>query len=231
MKKILSTIALILTIGHAPIALSDDMENSKRFYNVDDTYPNLRAIHPLRSEIMQELNGVINWIDWPERDLYAHPGEWKIFPLFAFDTWAKDNCNKLPTLTKFIKTVPNLKTAILSRLSPKMKLNPHQGWGQHSNTVLRAHYGLIVPENKCYIGVSDLADPYKEPQEKQYHKEDEWLVFDDSKMHMAENTSDQDRIVLILDILRPPGVKQGESQVGDTKELIELVNAFKSSLQ
>jgi aspartyl/asparaginyl beta-hydroxylase (cupin superfamily) len=206
-------------------------QTSKRFYNIVDTYPNLKAIHPLRSKIMKELDKVINWIDWPEKELYDHQGEWKIFPLFAFNIWVQDNCNKLPTLTKFIKNIPNLKTAILSKLSPKMKLKPHQGWGKHSNTVLRAHYGLIVPEDKCYIGVSDPQHHINNPQEKQYHKNDEWLVFDDAKMHMAENTSDQDRIVLILDILRPPGVKQGESLVKDTKELTDIVNAFRTSLK
>jgi aspartyl/asparaginyl beta-hydroxylase (cupin superfamily) len=193
------------------------------FYKVNDTYPHLRSIHPLRPKIMKELQQSVNWIDWPEKNLYANTGTWKIFPLYAFGIWAQDNCNKLPILTKFVKKIPNLKTAIISKLSPKMKLTPHQGWGEHSNNVLRAHYGLIVPENACYIGVSD-----KNRNEKEYHKDDEWLVFDDSKMHMAENTSDQDRIVLILDIVRPEWVKKGESTIKNTKELNDIVNAFKA---
>ena len=197
------------------------------FYDVSDVYPCLKKIHKLRGGIMDELNNIRNvdkiWNDWPERELYNSNGKWKIFPFYAFGIWIEENCNKMPTLTKFIKNIPNLKIAILSKLSPGMKLIPHKGWGKHSNNVLRAHYGLIVPDNKCYVMVLD-----NKRKEKRYHKNDEWLIFDDSKTHMAENTSNEDRIVLILDIKRPDNVKKGVSKIGDTKELLELVNYFKN---
>jgi len=199
-----------------------DRQQDELFYDVDNIYPELRKIHKLRNKIINEINNIDNWTDWPEKELYANTGTWKIYPLYAFDVWVTGNCKELPTLTKFIKSNPNIKLAILSKLSPGMKLTPHRGWGKHSNNVLRAHYGLQVPENKCYIGVSD-----DKREEKQYHKNDEWLVFDDSKTHMAENTSDQDRIVLILDLERPLNVKKGSSKIGDTKELLEIINYFK----
>jgi len=192
------------------------------FYNVDNVYPELRKIHKLRDKIMKEMANIDNWNDWPEKELYDNNGTWKIYPLYAFDVWVTNNCKSLPTLTKFIQSTPNIKLAILSKLSPGMKLVPHRGWGKHSNNVLRAHYGLNVPENKCYIGVSD-----DNREEKQYHKNDDWIVFDDSKNHMAENTSDHDRIVLIIDMERPDYIKKGSSKIGDTKELLEIINYFK----
>lgn len=200
-------------------------KDDKLFYDVDDVFPELVKIHKLRSKIMNELDNINSneWNDWPEKELYATDNEWKIFPLYAFNIWVNDNCNKMPTLTKFIKSIPNLKIAILSKLSPGMKLVPHRGWGEHSNFVLRAHYGLVVPENKCYVMVSD-----DNINEKRYHSNDKWLIFDDSKIHMAENESNNERIVLILDIVRPKNIKKGESDVGDTKELLEIVNYFKN---
>lgn len=201
------------------------------FYDVDDVFPELRKIHKLRKKIMRELGDIKNsddiWNDWPEKELYDTKNDvsntWKIFPFYAFGIWINENCEKMPTLTKFIKEIPNLKIAILSKLSPGMKLIPHEGWGKHSNYVLRAHYGLVVTDNKCYVEVSD-----SKRQKRKYHKNDEWLVFDDSKTHMAENMSNGDRIVLILDIKRPDNIKQGISKIGDTKELLEIINYFKN---
>ena len=182
---------------------------------------------------MKEVNQVLadptNWQYWPEKALYDGPphSDWKIFPFYADlagGVWAEDNCQKTPTLTAFIKSLPGLKLATLSKLSPGMKLKPHRGWGNHSNYVLRCHYGLIVPccspqrEKSCYIKVNDNI---------QYHGNDEWMVFDDSETHMAENRSDQDRLVLIIDLERPVHIPPGTSEVGDTKELNEIVEYFR----
>jgi len=191
------------------------------FYNVEDVYPELQNIHKIRNLIIDEINNIDKWENWPEKNLYDADGTWKIYPLYAFNIWVTDNCNQLPTLTKFIKSVPNIKLATLSKLSAGMKLTPHRGWGSHSNNVLRTHYGIDVPENKCYIKVSD-----DKREEKQYHQNDRWIVFDDSKTHMAENTSQSDRIVLIIDINRPSYVRRGTSEVGDTKELLDIIDYF-----
>lgn len=197
------------------------------FYDPYHIAPKLRNIHALRHQIMHELKNIMDeksneWNDWPEKELYAMNGKWKIFPLYAFQVWVDENCQKLPTLTRFIKSIPGVKLATLSKLTSGMRLTPHEGWGNHSNNVLRAHYGLHVPYNKCYIEVSD-----KKRTEKVYHCMDEWLMFDDSKTHFAENTSDQDRIVLILDIERPWYVKKGVSAIGDSKELLEIIDYFR----
>ena len=191
-----------------------------------DIFPTLKNIHSYRSTILTEVDCILkdpkNWENWPEKGLYdGRPNStWKIFPFFAFGIWVKENCIKSPILTKFIKSIPNLKLATLSKLSAGMKLVPHRGWGNHSNNVLRCHYGLIVPPNKsCYVKVWN---------EIEYHENDKWIVFDDSKTHMAENSSSGDRIVLIIDISRPKNIPKGTSLVGDTRELLEIINYFSS---
>jgi beta-hydroxylase len=200
---------------------------NKKIYRENFTFfkyifPELTHIHKYRKSILKEIYPITNWNYWTEKELYngIPNSDWKIFPYYAFGIWVEENCIKTPILTKFIKSIPNLKLATLSKLSPGMKLKPHRGWGNHSNNVLRCHYGLIIPKNlSCYVMVED---------EIQYHANDEWLIFDDSKTHMAENRSTKDRIVLIIDIKRPDTIPPGDSIVGDTKELLEIVNYFKN---
>jgi len=54
----------------------------------------------------------------------------------------------------------------------------------------------------------------------------EWIVFDDSKEHIGVNDTDENRVVLLLDIERPWWVKKGESKVQDTPELLDFVAKF-----
>jgi len=225
------------------------------FYDVKEINPDLEKIDSIKYEIQKEMLNVYNkksWEDWPEKNLYNKNGQWKIFPFYAFDTWVKENCEACPKIYNFLKSIKGLKSAILSKLSPKMKLNPHKGWGRHSNYVIRCHYGLLVPEG-CYISVSNrnkpplfkssdfspsgeskgffknmVYDEYDRKEEIRFHKQFKWLCFDDSKTHYAENTSNSDRIVLLLDIERPLNIAVGTSDEGDTKELIEIVNYYKS---
>lgn len=59
------------------------------------------------------------------------------------------------------------------------------------------------------------------------HVEGEIVVFDDSKLHRAFNNSTSDRLVLIVDILRPPGIALGTAEGGHTPELDSFINAFR----
>ena len=56
----------------------------KVFYGTD-IYPELKNIDrdPIMKEVTQVLEEPKNWTVWPEKDLYANKGEWKIFPLYA----------------------------------------------------------------------------------------------------------------------------------------------------
>lgn len=213
----------------------------KRFYEIDETFPELNRIFLDLELIKQEISSLTNahddtskiWMDWPEKALYATNKEWKIIPFKAFGMTVEENCKKFPELWKFISSIPNVRIAIISKLSPNMKLNTHRGWGSHSNHVLRCHFGLSIPKEKaCYISVADEFDTSINKsidEEIQYHSQDKWMIFDDSKHHYAENLADSDRLVLIMDIDRPSHIKIGTSDEKDTKELIDIINSFKKS--
>lgn len=191
-------------------------------YDLNRIYLNLPTIR-------DEIDALVKkepWHDWPEKELYANEGTWKVIPFYGFGTWVPDNCAACPQLVEFLRGIRGLRLATLSKLSGGMKLTPHKGWGCYSNYVIRCHFGVHVPPNKCYISVAGDG----EPEEIRYHVDNEWLLFDDSKRHYAENMSTEDRIVLIIDIERPGHIKQGTSDATDTKELEEFVMAFKSQI-
>lgn len=65
------------------------------------------------------------------------------------------------------------------------------------------------------------------PRQVRCHAEGEIIVFDDSKLHKAFNESTTERLVLIVDILRPPGIPLGTAEGGHTPELDAFIDAFR----
>jgi aspartyl/asparaginyl beta-hydroxylase (cupin superfamily) len=207
----------------------------KRYYTVDETYPFLNNIYKNLDVYKDEINSLKKdpkWVDWVEKDLYKvkSDGDWKIFPFCGFGIWVESNCQRCPKLYKFLKSIPNLKIAILSKMTPGTNLTEHQGWAHHSNYVLRCHFGFDIPDN-CFLSVGDLKKDNKGEKivrEVKKYKQDEWIIFDDSKLHYSWNNGDKERLVLILDIERPKNVEKGKALVGETKELADLIKSFKN---
>jgi beta-hydroxylase len=216
------------------IKSSEDNKLNDNFYDYTKVYPTISDINnpTILNEMYSNLSSNISnneWLDWPENYLYQNEeinGDWKIIPFYGFGIWCKKNCAKFPNLTKFLESIPNLKIALISKLNPNTKLIPHYGWCSHSNNVLRCHYGILLPKDltKSYISVSN-DDGLTE--EIQYHKLNDWIVFDDSKLHYAENKSNEQRVVLIVDIERPYNIKRGTSSVEETSELMDIINQMK----
>lgn len=212
-------ILLVLLIFLLSIVFKKEKLLNKTFYNYKDVYPFLGELKKKRYPIKKEVIKVINddWKVWPEKYLFKNENGWKVFPFYAFGFWIKNNCEKCPVIHNIIKKIPGLRTASLSRLKPGTKLEPHYGWAKLSNYVLRCQYGIICGDN-CILGCeNDIVDV----------KENKIIVFDDSKLHYAQNNGKKDRIILILDIERPKNVEQGKSDVKDTSELTGFIKYMK----
>ena len=160
------------------------------------------------------------WYPWPEK-LYSEDKMWSVIPFYGFGKWSEKNIKMFPIIYNFIKNIPSIKTAGLSKLSGGTVLTPHKGWGILSNNVIRCHYGIDVPDG-CYISVRND----NEEEEIRYMNEGKWLAFDDSKIHYANNTSNKDRIVLLIDIQRPEFIKTGNSDVTETTELKNFIDLY-----
>ncbi|MGL5078248.1 MAG: aspartyl/asparaginyl beta-hydroxylase domain-containing protein, partial [Waterburya sp.] len=89
--------------------------------------------------------------------------------------------------------IPGLKTAFFSILLPDKHIPEHRG---PYKGVLRCHLPLKVPQAKEQCGI-------RVAQEIRHWEEGKCLVFDDSYPHEAWNKTDEIRVVLFLDIVRP----------------------------
>lgn len=123
----------------------------------------------------------------------SNDDQWKTFMLLGYSIRSKRNLAHCPATARALRNIPGLRTAFFSILEPGKALPPHRG---PYNGVLRLHLALIVPElaQNCWIRVDT---------ERRYWTPGEALVFDDALEHEVHNDTNEVRVVLFVDFLRP----------------------------
>jgi hypothetical protein len=168
----------------------------------------------------------LRWQKWKEQNLINKEGDWKIIPLFINNKWAINYKKHLPILYKTLQKIVSfgsLRQIAISKLGPNTKLNPHCGWASYSNYHLRCHYPIYLPR---ITNINDYSYVCVENEIK-IHNHNQFLLFDDSKNHFAHNGSSNDeRIVLIMDFIRPSNIPMGTSNIEDTAEYLEFINEW-----
>ena len=94
---------------------------------------------------------------------------------------------------ELLNSIPKIKGAMFATLAPGSRLVTHRDPYAGS---LRYHLGLVTPTSpgECRIFVDGNAYSWKDGED---------LMFDETFLHYAENTTDQTRIILFCDVERP----------------------------
>lgn len=123
----------------------------------------------------------------------AQGDRWKTFILYGFRYRAAKNCAQCPETAKLLDAIPGLQTAFFSILSPGYHIPAHRGI---TKGLVRGHLGLKVPKDRanCTIRVGETSNMWEEGK---------LLVFDDTYDHEVWNNTDEERVVLLFDIVRP----------------------------
>ena len=97
-----------------------------------------------------------------------------------------------PKTVALLKSIPTIKAAMFASLPPGARLVRHRDPFAGS---LRYHLGLTTPNAPgCYIDVDG---------ERYHWRDGEAVMFDETYIHHAENTTEHQRIVLFCDVERP----------------------------
>ena len=118
---------------------------------------------------------------------------WKTFFLYGFGFRSDTNCALCPETARLVESVPGMKTAMFSILAPHKHIPDHCG---PYKGIVRYHLALKVPEprEQCRIRVGDEIVTWEEGRS---------LIFDDTYEHEVWNDTDDERVVLFLDVVRP----------------------------
>jgi beta-hydroxylase len=119
---------------------------------------------------------------------------WKTYFFYGYGFRSDANCARCPETTRLIEAIPGMETAMFSILAPGKRIPPHDG---PYKGVLRYHLGLAVPDARVdQVGI-------RVGPETRGWQEGASLVFDDTYQHEAWNETDETRVVLFVDVVRP----------------------------
>jgi len=117
---------------------------------------------------------------------------WKRFYLKWYDASHPSAERLCPKTHALLQGIPTVKAAMFAELPPGAKLNPHRDPFAGS---MRYHLGLATPnDDRCFIEVDGQRYSWRDGQ---------GVIFDETFIHWAENTSDSDRVILFCDVERP----------------------------
>lgn len=158
---------------HVTSELSKVQAELKALLTVPETIPN-------HQEIVETIAAISN------------DDKWLSYFFYIYGRRFDKQCEECPDTARLLHNIPGMKTAFFSILSPGKKIPPHRGPYQG---VMRYHLPLVVPrDGECAIRVGDETASFREGVA---------LMFDDTYEHEVWNNTEETRVVLFLDIVRP----------------------------
>ncbi len=130
-----------------------------------------------------------------ESERITRAGDWDVVFLYERGRRRDDVCDACPVTTVGIESHPTMRTVTgliyASRMRPGTHIQAHRG---PTNLRVRCHLGIKVPDGDCAIRVGDHTQQWRDGR---------CLVFDDYFEHEAWNHTEEDRIILIVDLWHP----------------------------
>jgi beta-hydroxylase len=199
MERLEAVIASNSLVGDRPVF------DNATFPWADDAERDWRLLRPEPDQVLKRRSELPNFHDVvSDVETITSDDNWKTFFLYAFGIPSRRNCEMCPETARILRRIPGLKTAFFSILSPGKRIPVHRG---PYNGVLRYHLGLKVPADRerCWIRIGDQVHLWNEGES---------LIFDDSYNHEVHNDTDEYRVVLFVDFVRP------------TRQPVDLLNRF-----
>lgn len=118
---------------------------------------------------------------------------WKRFYLKWYEEPLPSAVANCPKTVALLSSIPTIKGAMFANLPPGGRLVQHRDPYAGS---LRYHLGLQVPTSAGECRILIDGQPYS-------WRDGEDLLFDETYLHYAENTTSDDRLILFCDVERP----------------------------
>jgi ornithine lipid ester-linked acyl 2-hydroxylase len=161
---------------------------------IEDLEANWKTIRRELDDVLVDRAVLPNFQDISTDQRYLTEGDdWKTFFLYGFGFRSEPNCARCPETAAMAEAIPGMQTAFFSILAPGKHIPEHRG---PYKGLLRYHLGLKIPDppGSCRIEVGGEVRSWYEGRS---------LLFDDTYLHEAWNDSDDVRVVLFVDVVRP----------------------------
>jgi ornithine lipid ester-linked acyl 2-hydroxylase len=181
-------------IGKRSLVGEETFFGNDRFPWIAEIEANWETIADELERVLEDREALPNFQEISKDQIeITDDDRWKTFFLYGYGFEAKLGVEMCPQTAELMRRIPGMTTAMFSILSPRKHILDHRG---PYKGVLRYHLGLIVPDDAeaCRIRVGE---------DFRHWVEGESMIFDDTYNHEVWNDTDETRVVLFVDVLRP----------------------------
>ncbi len=129
----------------------------------------------------------------PDHKRIAGDDRWQSYFMWGYGIKSEANTARCPKTSALLEKIPGLKTALFSILAPGAVIPRHRGV---TKALVACHLGLQIPKNRkaCRLWINGKVLHWTEGTS---------FVFDDTYPHDVRNDTDEERVVLLLQVERP----------------------------
>jgi aspartate beta-hydroxylase len=179
--------------GATPGAIYPDLPSQP--WHDPQHFPLARYLEAHYTAIRDEIVALESSRFHRESEGIQRSGDWDVAFLYERGRRRDEVCDACPVTTRGIESYSAMRTIAgliyVSRMRGSTHIRAHHG---PTNLRVRCHLAIKVPAGDCAIRVGD---------ETRHWQEGKCLVFDDYFEHEAWNRTEEDRIVLIVDMWHP----------------------------
>ena len=201
-------------------------DNKNQYIHDNSEYPQMKFVFDNRRIIQEEFFKYVknncNWTNWMEYNKVTNTPiftkmtndqilkrmienkcclddyisntsgnpSWKLFGLFLYGKPIETNVNICPQTVNILRQCDGVVNAGFSCLEPGVITELHRDF---NHDVLRCHIPIYVPHGDTAIQINE---------EIKRWNDNEYFIFDDTYDHQAWNYTKENRIVLIIDIVK-----------------------------
>jgi aspartyl/asparaginyl beta-hydroxylase (cupin superfamily) len=181
-------------IGRRSLVGDETFFPAERFPWVEQVEQSWAVIREELERVLEDRAALPNFQDISKDQIeITDDDRWKTLFLYGYGFKARLPTEMCPRTAALMERIPGMKTAMFSILSPRKHILDHRG---PYKGVLRYHLGLIVPKDRkaCRIRVGE---------DFRHWEAGKSMIFDDTFNHEVWNDTDETRVVLFVDVLRP----------------------------
>jgi aspartate beta-hydroxylase len=158
-------------------------------------FPVIRELESRFAEIRAEALKVEPAHYYEEAENIGRTGSWQVCMFYEHGRRNDFVCRQCPTIASVLDSHASIRRGAgliyLSKMSARTHVTAHQA---HSNLRVRCHLAINIPPGDCAIRVGD---------EIRRWREGKCIVFDDTFEHEVWNRTDQERLLLLVDLWHP----------------------------
>jgi aspartyl/asparaginyl beta-hydroxylase (cupin superfamily) len=190
---------------------------SRKAWYDSERFPVARALESSFTDIRVEALRLEANHYYEEAEEIGRTGNWQVCMFYEHGRRNGSVCDQCPTTVAILEGHDSVRRSAgliyLSKLAPHTHIAAHQA---RSNIRLRCHLALRIPGGDCAIRVGHEVHRWEEGK---------CIVFDDTFEHEVWNRTNEERLVLLLDLWHPDLTRLER----DALEAINLLSMYRAS--